>query len=285
MARAIDRNDTHGVDVPADGAAALNRAAKLWYLTAAAGQLLFVLFILLFYYGALLMGDIAAWNGKPHIKSFIDGDMMGNIMFGIHVMMAAVMTLGGLIQIVPAIRTRWPALHRWNGRLFMVAALSLAFGGLWLTWGRGSYLNVIGAVGITLNASLIISFAALAWRDAVNGRYVSHRRWALRLFVVANAVWFMRIGYMLWGIGTGGVGIGAKLDGPFDIFLAFANSLIPLAMMEIYLRVQSGRSDAAKRRMARLLWAAALLTIAGGILAWLIMWGPYVGLSPMPNAG
>ena len=51
------------------------------------------------------------------------------------------------------IRSRWPAVHRWNGRLYLLSALGLALGGLWLTWVRGTWLNLIGAFlsGLALN--------------------------------------------------------------------------------------------------------------------------------------
>lgn len=255
---------------------ALNGAASLWYLMAAAGQALFLLFILLFYYPSSLSGNFAAWDRKPNIDGFIAGDAVGNIMFAFHVLAAAVLTAGGLFQLLPAVRQRWPMLHRWNGRVFMVTALLLAIGGLWLTWVRGTHLNVTGAIGISLNALLIISFAIMAWRTAVAKKFAEHRRWALRLFIAANAVWFMRLGYVIWGIGTGGVGIGDNMDGPYDYFLAFANSLLPLAIMEIFLRVKASQSDRAQYLVAGMLILCALLTIGGSAGAWMGMWGPYI---------
>ena len=255
---------------------ALNRAAGLWYLMAALGQLAFLLFILLFYYSSVLSGNFSAWDTKPNIEGFTAGDTGGNIMFALHVLAAAVMTAGGLLQLLPALRQKWPKVHRWNGRLFMVTALTLAIGGLWLVWWRGTYLNLVGAFGISFNALLIISFAFMAWRTAVNKKFAEHRRWALRLFIIANAVWFMRLGYMIWGIGTGGAGIGDAMDGPFDYFLAFGNSLVPLVIMEVYIRVMASQNGRAQYAVAAALAMCALLTIGGSAAAWMGMWGPYV---------
>lgn len=243
---------------------------------AAAGQALFLLFIFLFYYSSTLSGDFAAWDGKPNINGFIAGDAVGNMMFAFHVLAAAVMTAGGLLQLLPVLRQKWPRLHRWNGRLFTVTALSLAFGGLWLVWARGTYLNLTGAFGVSLNALLIIGVASMAWRTALGRKFAAHRRWAMRLFIVANAVWFMRLGYMIWGIGTGGIGIGDAMDGAYDYFLAFGNSLVPLAIMEMYLRVEAGESDRARYLMAAALVTCALLTIGGSVAAWMVMWRPYI---------
>ena len=251
-------------------------SATFCYLAIAAGQLLFVAFTLLYYYPSTLTGNFAAWNEKPLITGFVAGDAVGNLFFAVHVLMAAVLTFGGLVQLVPAIRSRWPALHRWNGRLYMVSALTLALGGLWMTWGRGSWLALGGAIGITLDALLIVGFAALAWQAARTRRYADHRRWAIRLFAVASAVWFMRVGYLAWGLATGGAGIGRAMDGPFDLFLAFANSLLPLAVAEIYLRVGAHGTPLARRATALLLAASALIILAGSAGAWLVMWGPYI---------
>ena len=254
----------------------LGRSATFCYLAIAAGQLLFVAFILLFYYPSSLSGNFAAWNDKPLIKGFVAGDGAGNLFFAVHVLMAAVITFGGLIQLVPAIRGRWPAVHRWNGRLYLVSAVALALGGLWLTWVRETWLVLAGAIGITLDALLILAFAALAWRAARARRFVEHRRWALRLFAVASAVWFMRVAYMAWGMATGGAGIGKALDGPFDLFLAFASSLIPLGLAELYLRAGAHGTPAAKQGVALLLTFSGLVILAGSAGAWMMMWSPYL---------
>ena len=166
--------------------------------------------------------------------------------------------------------------HRWNGRLYLLSALVLALGGLWLTWVRGTWLHWAGAVGISLDALLILLFGALAWRDARARRFAAHRRWTLRLFAVASAVWFMRVGYMTWGIAAGGAGIGTAMDGPFDIFLAFANSLLPLGVTELYLRTGARGRPAVRSAVTVVLATSAIAILVGSAGAWLIMWRPYL---------
>ncbi len=86
----------------------------------------------------------------------------------------------------------------------------------------------------------------------------------------------MRVGYMSWGLATGGAGIGTRMDGPFDIFLGFANSLLPLAVAEIYLRAGTHGKPAAKMTVAILLMISGLIILAGSAGAWMVMWGPYI---------
>jgi hypothetical protein len=258
------------------GLAALRRAAAFCFAMMAVGQGLFVLFLAAFYYPRTLTGNFTAWNDKPLIQGYTAGDTVGNLAFAAHVLLAAVTTSAGLLQMVPAIRLRWPAVHRWSGRVYLTTAVMLAFGGLWLVWVRGSTTQLVNAVGISFDAALIVVCAALAWRYARDRRFQAHRRWALRTFVVASAVWFMRVGYGFWGMATGGIGIGENLDGPFDLFLAFAVFLLPLGILELYLR-----ADARGSRPQRLL-AAAVLVVSGLIVAmgsagaWLGMWSPYI---------
>lgn len=250
-------------------------ATKGWFVATAFGQGLFVAFILLFYYASIFTGDFAAWNTKPLITGYVAGDAAGNRQFALHVLAAAIMTSAGLMQLVPAIRNRWPRLHRWSGRLFLTMALILALGGLWLTWVRGSYLAVWGAVAISLDAGLILWFGAMAWRTAWQRNFAAHRRWALRTFIVASGVWFMRVGYIAWGMATGGVGIGPRMAGPFDLFWAFGTHLLPLAVLELYLRAERG-SARSQLAMAGGLWLAAIAILGGSLGAWLVMWWPHI---------
>jgi hypothetical protein len=250
-------------------------AVRGWFAATALGQLLFAGFILLFYYPSVLTGDFAGWNAKPLITGHVAGDASGNGNFAAHVLAAAVITVTGLLQLLPNVRARWPALHRWSGRLFLVMALLLSLGGLWLVWVRGSYFTLAGALAISMDGLLILGCGAMAWRTARLRQFAAHRRWALRCFVVASGVWFMRVGYIAWALLTGAAGIGPRMSGPFDLFWGFATHLLPLLVLELYLRAERhpGRAQAA---MAAGLWLGSLLILAGSVGAWLLMWSPHI---------
>ena len=120
--------------------------------------------------------------------------------------------------------------------------------------------------------------AVMAWRCALARDFVAHRRWALRLFLVVGGVWFFRVGLMLWLlIHQAPVGFDGKtFQGPFLTFLAFAQTLVPLAILELYLRAQ--RSANPSRQLAT---AAGLgvLTLAMGVGifgATMMMWRPHM---------
>ena len=107
-------------------AGALRWSARSWLLVAAIGQAALIGFILLFYGVRTVTGNFAGWNDKPLIDGYIAGDGAGNAVFAAHVLIAALVTFGGLMQLVPAIRRRAPALHRWSGRVFLGLAVFMA---------------------------------------------------------------------------------------------------------------------------------------------------------------
>jgi hypothetical protein len=271
----VQAESTHAAQFPT-AERALGAAAGLWLAIALVGLWAFVAYIVLSYGAFAAQGDLAAWSDQS-LKGYVRGDVAGNLVFASHLMMAGVMSLGGALQLAPSLRTRWRAFHRWNGRAFLTAAFAAALGGLYLVWVRHATTTRLGAVGITLNAALILGFGTLAWRAAWARDFAAHRRWAMRTFMVANGVWFMRLGYMAWVMLNGGpVGMTDRLDGPFDIFLSFAAYLVPWALLEVYLRVQSRGCAPAKYALAGGLMVVNALTALGGFGAVAFMWTPRI---------
>lgn len=253
----------------------LKASGVFWFLVAAAGQWAFVYYIVAAYVPPTAAGDFAAWDEVGLIDGYIAGDLLGNLGFISHVLLAAVITVGGTMQLVPPLRRNFPAVHRWTGRTFLILAVFMAVGGIALIWGRGTRLNDVTAIGTTINGVLILIVSAFVVRHAIARRIDTHRRWAMRLFVLVSGVWFLRVFYMAWGISTGGAGIGAQMSGPTDYAFAFACYLLPLAVLEIYLRACDSRSGRAKLTMAAVLTAATLLMGVGIAGAYLVMWSPH----------
>lgn len=255
----------------------LKGAGLLWFLVATAGQWTFVWYILNAYGVTTATGNIEDWNKTGLIVGYVGGDAFGNLMFALHVLLAAVITVGGTLQLIPVLRYRLPAVHRWNGRLFVIIAVVMAIGGLWMSWFRDARLSDLGALGVSLNGVLILIVAPVALRLAMARRIDEHRRWAMRLFILVNGVWFFRIGFMAWIIAMQGpVGSTSRLDGPFDLTLAFACYLLPLAVLELYFRAGRVKGAAPKLAMAGLVLLLTLVTAVGIFGAWMFMWSPHL---------
>ena len=82
----------------------LSSTGIAWFCVAATGQIAFIIFIASYYGVRTATGNYAGWNDKSLIKGHVPGDDAGNLMFALHVLLAALMTLTGLIQLVPSIR-------------------------------------------------------------------------------------------------------------------------------------------------------------------------------------
>lgn len=255
---------------------ALKAAAQCWFVVAALGLWMFASYVAWLYVGSALRGDFEAWN-QVFPRGYIPGDTLGNLAVGAHLFIAVVIIAAGPLQLIPWVRARFPSFHRMNGRVFLVGACLASLAGLYLAWVRGGTSgDLVSHLGITLDAILILAFAALAVRYAVLGKISIHRRWALRLFLVVNAVWFFRIGLMFWlFIHQAPVGFDPQtFTGPFLNFMTFAQTLLPLAILELYLRAKDAGSVAAKVTTASGLLVVTAVMATGIFAATMGMWLP-----------
>ena len=263
---------------------ALMAASRFWFFVAVVGQLLFVYYIVSFYGNSALHGDFVVWN-KVLPKGYIPGDTMGNLAVVIHIFLAVVVTIGGPLQLLPELRTRMPFFHRLNGRIYIFTAFMISITGLQMVWGRGiegdneSFFQGIGQhLGITLNALLIMVFAVITVSYAAKRQIAHHQRWALRLFMVVSGVWFFRIGLMLWiFINDGPAGFDPQtVEGPAIVVLNFAQYLLPLIVLELYLWCKAKANAVCRLMMASglLLMTSAMGT--GITLAFVGLWLPHV---------
>ena len=255
----------------------LKGSGVAWFSVAAVGQAAFIVFIVAFYGWRTVTGNFAGWNDKPLITGHVEGDDVGNLVFAAHVLLAAVVTLGGLMQLFPWLRRRLPTLHRWTGRAFLSIAIVLALSGVWMSVVRGTYLSVVSAVAILINGLLILVFATLAWRYARKRAFETHRRWAMRTFMVVSGVWFLRVGLMGWVVlNHGPVGMNKTMSGPADIALTFGSYLIPLAVLELYFAAGRSPNPALKLLASGVVLFATAYTAVGIFGAVMLMWGPYI---------
>lgn len=252
----------------------LKKSTQFLFMIAVIGQLFFVLHIVSYYGSSILTGDYEHWN-KLLSNGLIEGDVIGNIALMVHLFLAAIITFGGPLQFIPKVRSKYPTFHRWNGRIYILTAILISLAGLYMVFMRGVIGGNIMVMGNTLNASLIIIFAILTWRTAVSRNFTAHKRWAIRAFLAVSGVWFFRIGFGIWiAINFGSApGSTEDLSGPFDMFLAFAHSLVPLAILELYFYAKSN-SPKVKYAMAYFLFILSGLLAIGIFMAAMIFWMP-----------
>lgn len=258
---------------------ALRLAATSWWTVAIAGHFLFGAYILGTYGKATLHGDTAAWN-RVWPTGYLPAQPLGNLIVAVHVLLASVVAICGPLQLVPVLRRRAPRFHRWNGRIYVTVALIVGLAGLtMLATGRG-FTSASQNGNVAFNGLLLAICAVLAWRSALARDFIAHRRWALRLLVLAAGVWFFRIGLATWiAINDGIVGFDPiTMQGPALWALACCEWLVPLAMLEGYFRAENARRDTGKYMMAALITAFALATGYGIYRATTGMWLPAIAV-------
>ncbi len=253
----------------------LKTAAGFWFVVAVIGQWAFLYYLVTFYGPSTLTGNFQAWTRNTFLRmSYVRGDTAGNLAFAAHALLASVIAFGGAIQLIPQIRARAISVHRWNGRVFFATTLGLSVSGLYMEWVRGDRENTTSGLAISLNAVLIILFIALAWRSARTHEISAHRRWALRTYLVANAQWFTRVGFLAWMIIRGLLGGAESLDGPFGSFLNFGCYLVPLAVLELYLHATENAGPHGRFAMAGGLVVLTVLMGVGIFGIATFMWWP-----------
>jgi len=253
---------------------ALKASAALWFIVAAAGQWLFAFYVAVLFGPKVIADGLAGLSQVRLLHGYVAGDTLGNIASTAHILLAILIHGGGPLQLVPRIRSVAPAFHRWNGRVFLVAVIVSTLFGLFLEWGRDAFLGLADIGGNTVASILIFVFAALALRNARARNFDVHRRWALRLFLVASAVWFIRLG-----------SYGSQfLEHAFAIRFAPAyyesmnalKLLVPLGMLELYFWARSHSSPRGQIAVAALLFVMTGLTAAGIYGAATLKWLPAI---------
>jgi uncharacterized membrane protein len=253
----------------------LKLAARFWFIVAVAGQWIFLAYVIAFYGGTALHGNLEAWNKVlPH--GHTPGDTIGNAAVATHLILAVVIMFGGPLNLIPRLRTLAPRFHRINGRVYVLAVTLTSIAGLYMVWTHASTYRVVQHVGVSIDAVLIITFAILAVRRAMVRDISAHRRWTLRLFMVVNAGWFFRIGLMQWVFyNRGPAGFDPEtFTGPFINFLSYADYLLPLAILELYLRTKDRGGVSARFALAAALVVLTVMTGIGIFAASMVMWLP-----------
>lgn len=255
----------------------LSGLVKSWVGVLLVGQWLFALYILILYALPLILGSpelVAKLSPATGMKKDIGADL--TILF-LHILPAVIMAMSGLLQLIPAIRQRYPRFHRWNGRVFFVLGVLGAFTGMYLSWVAGLRLSDIGAMGVSFNGMLIPIFIALAWYTAVTKRFAAHQRLAIHSFILVNGVWFFRLYLMGWFVLNQGPNGNTKhIDGPADIAISFLCYLLPMVIAELVFYAKRTKHVGVKWGVSCIALVGLLVTVVGVGSAGLMMWLPRI---------
>jgi predicted membrane protein DUF2306 len=252
----------------------LKASAALWFVVAATGQWLFA------YYVVVVFGFRVAADGFEGLSQvrlmhgYVAGDTIGNIASTVHILLAIAIHGGGPLQLVPWARKHAPGFHRCNGRVFLTAAIVSALFGLYLEWFRDAFQGGADIGGNTVGSILIFTFAALALRHARARNFDVHRRWALRLFLVVSAVWFIRLGS--YGSQFLAHALAVRFAPAYYESLNAAKLLVPLGVLELYFWAQRGVGARGRIGVATVMVAATGLTALGIYGAATLKWLPAI---------
>jgi uncharacterized membrane protein len=104
-----------------------------------------------------------------------------------HIFPAMLFMVLGPLQFVRGLRTKYPRVHRWSGRIFLVASAVVGATGLALAFGQ-----TIGGVdekaAITLFGTLFLIALARGLWHALRCEFARHREWMIRGYAIGLAV-------------------------------------------------------------------------------------------------
>lgn len=268
---------TNRLDLASIADGALKTATRVLFGVTFAGQLVFAFAVASFYGLTAARGDQGAWN-RFMTHGHVPGDRAGNAVVAVHLGAAVVIILAGMLQLVPGIRELAPSFHRWAGRLYIATAFALSLAGLYMMWVRGSIGDLPQHLANSLMAVLIMLCAAQALRYALVRNFRAHRVWALRLYLVVSGSLFIRATIFLSFLINGGpFGFDpATFSGPFLTFVSFAQYLVPLGILELYLRTKTRAGATGRLAMATGLLISALALGVGVFAVTMSVWAPAI---------
>lgn len=255
----------------------LQWAVRSWFAVFFAGQLIFASYIILLYWWSAAQGRLERWNAAtPHL--YVEGAPLHNAVFALHIAAAALISLLGPLQLLPAIRRYAPRFHRLSGRFYIFFAFAIGIDGMLLAWRKGSVGGTMDHVIISINALIILVCAYYTIRYAVKRELAIHNRWAVHLVLGMSGVWLFRVFLMLWlVINQGPVGFDPDtFTGPFLTTLAIAVYVFPQVIVWGYFQAQEAEAAGPKWIFSAVLLCITLGMLTGVFAATMGMWLPRI---------
>jgi uncharacterized membrane protein len=104
-----------------------------------------------------------------------------------HIVPAMLFMLLGPLQFVRSLRSKYPKVHRWSGRIFLTASAVVGVTGLTLAFGRTiGGVDEKAAIGL-FGSFFLIALAKALWH-ALRREFAQHREWMIRGYAIGLAV-------------------------------------------------------------------------------------------------
>lgn len=236
----------------------------------------FGLYILAFYLTAITAHHLDEWN-KNLPGLYQKGNSASLIAMAAHLATGGIILLLGPVQLISKLRHRFPAMHRWLGRVYIFTAAVAGLGGLGFIAAKGTIGGAVMNIGFGLYGVLMVFAAAASYWYARNLQFSAHRAWSIRLFALAIGSWLYRMDYGFWLLLAHGLGHTHDFHGPFDAVMSFFFYIPNLAIAELFIRGKGQPSNSLFRFSTGLLLNAATLVVAIGSYYFIrYYWGPAI---------
>ena len=205
------------------------------------------------------------WNRWEAMGStpYIAGDFSGNLAFAAHAIGAGIVAFGGALQLLPQVRNAFPKFHKINGYIYLITVLALSLSGFYLVWVRDHEPLDLSGVGTSINGALILVFAYFTVKTAIAKKIKSHRKWAIRLFLVSNAQWMLRVGVFSYFVTGSLLGLKPAFGDVFFPLWTFGCFVLPLITAELYFFAMEKGSQKIKLLTSTILTLLTVLMALG----------------------
>ena len=265
------------IQEPADKSSLFLKWANVSLVTIVwASALIFGVYILFFYIVDTFDGVFENWNLiLPNL--YQDGEPVATASIGLHFAMGGIILILGSIQLVERVRVNYPVVHHWLGRIYVVASLLTAVGGLLFIAITGTVGGTVMDIGFGLYGILTFWAAIETYRHARAKRFDIHQAWSWRLYALAIGSWLYRMDYGFWFILADGVGTTPDFRGIFDQIMAFWFYVPNLIVVEILIRAK-GRQSSPQFKVGAgvILLLATVFLLIGTYFFTKELWGPVI---------
>jgi uncharacterized membrane protein len=104
-----------------------------------------------------------------------------------HILPAMLFMIFGPLQFVKRLRATYPAVHRWSGRIFLLASAMVGVTGLAMSFGETIGGRDEKAATVLFGTFFLIALAK-AFGHALHREFAQHREWMIRGYAIGLAV-------------------------------------------------------------------------------------------------